>query len=295
MQGKTLDLTEGRPITRILLFAVPLILGTLFQQMYSFADTLMVGRLVGTDALAAVGATYSLGFLTLGFVQGTCVGFSIPLSQSFGAKRPDEFKRYFAGGLQLCAALALVMTALMTAFCAPLLRLMRTPEDIFAMTQTYATVIFLGIPASILYNFCAGALRAAGDSRHPFYFLLFSTALNIALDYMFIVPLSLGVFGAALATVLSLFFCLHGGLMIMRNTLQGMGYSVQAVFSGFMELAGRSLGSVLCLAGLGYLGVCLSNPLAFGFAFAYCALRVHAELKKRQGTADARPSGSAGC
>ena len=198
-----MDLTKGRPIRQILLFSLPLVAGTLFQQLYSFVDTIMVGRLIGEDALAAVGTTYSLHFLTLGFVQGACVGFAIPLAQAIGAQDARGFRRYFWNGVWLCTALAAVMTALTFALAGPLLTLIQTPAEIFADARRYIGIIFLGIPATVLYNFSAGALRASGDSRRPTLFLLVSSLLNILLDYVFIVPIPLGVAGAALATVLS--------------------------------------------------------------------------------------------
>ena len=374
----TTDLTVGKPLFQILRFALPLVLGTLFQQLYSFADTVIVGRCLGTDALGAVGTTYSLNFLILGFVQGACVGF--------------------------------------------------------------------GIPATVLYNYASSVLRALGDSQHPFYFLLVASVVNILLDYLFIVPLGMGVDGAAIATVLSqllsgglcaywffartakleglsfrqprtllsaghckrlayiglpmgfeysvsaigavimqdainllgstavaaqtagekirqmftlpmesvgmamatyvgqnhgahrtdriqqgikdgcmvqllycavawgviffikpyavglvlsdadpavtagaiqylsvmsMLFCFHGLLMIFRNTLQGLGYSVLAVVSGVGELIGRSLGGVLAVkTGLGYLGICLSNPFAWGLAMFYCLFMVCRILRR---------------
>lgn len=128
---RAMDLTQGRPIKQILLFSLPLVMGTLFQQLYSFVDTVMVGRLISEDALAAVGTTYSLNFLTLGFVQGACVGFGIPLAQSTGAKEPAEFKRYFWNGTWLCVLLGAVMTVLTFLLAEPLLRLINTPEDIW--------------------------------------------------------------------------------------------------------------------------------------------------------------------
>ena len=112
-QKGAMDLTQGRPIKQILLFSVPLVMGTLFQQLYSFVDTVMVGRLVGDAALAAVGTTWSLYFLTIGFVQGACAGFCIPLAQSIGAKDDDEFKRYFWNGVWVCVAMAVLVTILL--------------------------------------------------------------------------------------------------------------------------------------------------------------------------------------
>mgnify|MGYP000760636939 CR=1 FL=1 len=144
----------------------------------------MVGRFLGESALAAVGTTYSLHFLTLGFVLGACAGFGIPLAQAVGAKDRDEFRRYFWNGVWLCCLLGVAFTALTYAFAVPMLRLIHTPEEILPQAASYIRIIFLGIPASILYNFCAGALRAAGDSRRPTLFLLVSSFLNIVLDYL---------------------------------------------------------------------------------------------------------------
>lgn len=438
-----MDLTAGRPIKQILLFSLPLVMGTLFQQLYSFVDTVMVGRLISDAALAAVGTTYSLNFLTLGFVQGACVGFGIPLAQAMGAREPDQFRRYFWNGCWLCVILGAVMTLATFLLAEPLLRLINTPEEIFADAAVYIKVIFLGIPASILYNFCAGALRATGDSQRPTWFLLASSCLNIGLDYVFIAVIPMGVAGAALATVLSqlvsgllnliwlakktellkdcaglrglsgrhmghlckvgfpmgfeysisalgavvmqssinalgtaaiagqttgekirqmftlpmesvgmgmatyagqndgagrpdrikdgikagltiqliycvaawvviffgkgfftrivlgpdagesaalsvrylsiisTLFCIHGSLMIMRNTLQGMGYSVHAVLSGAGELLGRSVGGWLAVAYFGFDGICFANPLAWFFALVYCTVMVHHFLAQR--------------
>lgn len=443
MSRNPMDLTNGAPLKQITLFSLPLILGTLFQQLYSFADTVMVGRLIGDSALAAVGTTWSLNFMTLGFVQGSCVGFCIPLAQTIGSKEPDEFKRYFWNGVWLCCGMGLVLTAAMVFLAEPLLRLINTPADILADAAIYIRIIFLGIPASILYNFCAGVLRASGDSRRPTNFLLLSSLLNIALDYLLIGIIPMGVAGAALATVISqlvsgvlnlywLFcktellnqssglrkfstayveklcrvgfpmgfdhsvsamgavimqsainalgtvavaaqatgekirsvfttpmesvgmgvatyagqnegakrydrirdgifagltiqwtycavswvviffgkgafvrfvlgpevgksaelairylaiistlFCIHGSLMILRNTLQGMGYSLYAVLSGGAELLGRAIGAVLTLRLLGFTGVCFANPMAWSCGLIYCTILVLRLLGKR--------------
>ena len=194
-----------RPLRQIFLFAVPLVFGTIFQQLYSFADTVIVGRCLGTDALAAVGATSSLHFLILGFVQGACVGFGIPVAQNFGADDHEEMHRYFWNGTWLCVFLSAVLTVAATGLTETLLTVMNTPEEIFSMSARYIGILFMGIPASILYNYSASVMRAIGDSRHPFYFLLFSSILNIALDYVLIMFFDMGVGGAAAATVFSQF------------------------------------------------------------------------------------------
>ena len=206
----TTDLTVGKPLFQILRFALPLVLGTLFQQLYSFADTVIVGRCLGTDALGAVGTTYSLNFLILGFVQGACVGFGIPAAETFGAKDKGGLQKYLLNGALLCLVLSAVFTVFTTLMAGPLLRLIHTPEQLYANAVLYIRIIFLGIPATVLYNYASSVLRALGDSQHPFYFLLAASVVNILLDYLFIVPLGMGVDGAAIATVLSQL--LSGGL-----------------------------------------------------------------------------------
>ena len=444
----TTDLTVGKPLFQILRFALPLVLGTLFQQLYSFADTVIVGRCLGTDALGAVGTTYSLNFLILGFVQGACVGFGIPVAETFGAKDQGGLRKYLFNGALLCVVLSVVFTISTTLMAGPLLQLIHTPEELYADAVLYIRIIFLGIPATVLYNYASSVLRAMGDSQHPFYFLLAASVLNIGLDYLLIVSMGMGVDGAALATVLSqllsgglcafwfftrtakqeeltfrgqnsllsaghckrlayigfpmgfeysvsaigavimqdainllgstavaaqtagekirqmftlpmesvgmamatyvgqnhgahrtdriqqgikdgctiqltycvaawvviffvkpyavglvlgdadpavtagaiqylaimsMLFCFHGLLMIFRNTLQGLGYSVQAIISGVGELIGRSLGGLLAVkTGLGYVGICLSNPFAWGLAMLYCMFMVRRMLKREE-------------
>lgn len=442
----TTDLTVGKPLFQILRFALPLVLGTLFQQLYSFADTVIVGRCLGTDALGAVGTTYSLNFLILGFVQGACVGFGIPVAETFGAKDKGGLRKYLFNGALLCVVLSVVFTLFTTLMAGPLLQLIHTPEELYADAVLYIRIIFLGIPATVLYNYASSVLRAMGDSQHPFYFLLAASVLNIGLDYLLIASMGMGVDGAAIATVLSqllsgglcsfwfftrtakqeeltfrgqssllsaghckrlayigfpmgfeysvsaigavimqdainllgstavaaqtagekirqmftlpmesvgmamatyvgqnhgahrtdriqqgikdgctiqltycvaawvviffvkpyavglvlgdadpavtagaiqylaimsTLFCFHGLLMIFRNTLQGLGYSVQAIISGVGELIGRSLGGLLAVkTGLGYVGICLSNPFAWGLAMLYCMFMVRRMLKR---------------
>ena len=202
---KTMDLTTGHPLKQILIFSIPLVFGTIFQQLYSFADTVIVGRCLGTDALAAVGATSSLHFLILGFVQGVCVGFGIPVAQSYGAKDRDEMCLYLWNGTWICLLISLFLSLGSVLLTDTLLAIMNTPEEIFFMARAYIVILFAGIPASVLYNYSASVMRAMGDSRHPFYFLLFSSVLNVILDYVLIAFFHMGVSGAAAATVFSQF------------------------------------------------------------------------------------------
>ncbi|BAP86593.1 MATE efflux family protein [Paucilactobacillus hokkaidonensis JCM 18461] len=425
-----IDLTTGRPLTQIIIFAIPLVGGTLFQQLYNFVDTLIVGRMIGIDALAAVGTYYPLSFLILGFIQGSCVGFSIPLARSIGNKNDNDIYSFLINAIWVCILMMIIMTPMMILFSSNLLVLLHTPNNIFSMASIFSIISFSGIPANIAYNYSANVLRSFGDSKHPFYFLIISLVINVILDLILIGPLNMGIAGAAVATVISeavsamlnigwilkkfhikkfsensfslthiseicligipmgleysisaigaivmqdainqlgtasiaaqsagdkirqlftlpmesvgmamatytaqnygakkinrikegiksglliqlvysivaffivalsknslislvlgrkdgtvfskaneyliiisLFFIVHGSLMIFRNVIQGLGRSLYAIFSGFGELIGRSIGGMLALTSLGYTAICYSNQLAWSISLIYC-------------------------
>ena len=267
----TTDLTVGKPLFQILRFALPLVLGTLFQQLYSFADTVIVGRCLGTDALGAVGTTYSLNFLILGFVQGACVGFGIPVAETFGAKDQGGLRKYLFNGALLCVVLSVVFTISTTLMAGPLLQLIHTPEELYADAVLYIRIIFLGIPATVLYNYASSVLRAMGDSQHPFYFLLVASVLNIGLDYLLIVSMGMGVDGAALATVLSQL--LSGGLCAFwfftrtakqeeltfrgQSSLLSAGHCKRLAYIGFpmgFEYSVSAIGAVIMQDAINLLG-----------------------------------------
>lgn len=199
----TKNLTNGSPLKVILAFALPLVLGNMFQQFYSLADTIIVGRFVGVSALAAVGSTGSVNYLILGFVIGMCNGFAIPIAQHFGARDYRDMRRYIANAAWLCIIWAVVLTVATVVLTRPILQMMQTPADIIADASTYIGWIFAGIPFVFLYNMVACVMRALGDSKTPLYFLLLTSVLNIALDLVFILVFRMGVLGAALATDLS--------------------------------------------------------------------------------------------
>ena len=256
MANNRLDLTTGKPIRQILLFSLPLVLGSLFQQLYSFVDTIMVGRLISGDALAAVGSVSSLNFLVIGFVGGTCSGFAIPLAKSIGAKNTVDFQKYLWNGCWLALVLAAVMTVLTNLLTYPLLHLINTPADILQDSARYIRILFCGIPVTILYNFTAGILRASGDSQRPTNHLLISSCVNVVLDYICIVPLSMGVSGAALATVSSQ---LLSGLLNLRwivyktDLLKGsrIHNRPSAYHLGQLCKIGFPMGFDTCIVGLG--------------------------------------------
>ena len=199
----TKDLTTGSPLKLIITFTFPAFLGMLFQQFYNVVDTIIVGKLLGIGPLAGVGATGSLNFMVLGFCMGICNGFAIPIAQKFGAGDQVELRKFVANSLWLVAIIALVLTVPVCVYCRPILRVMNTPEDVFEYAYQYIFIIFLGIPAALLYNILAAILRSLGDSKTPVLFLALSSVLNIGLDIISIKLWGMGVDGTALATVIS--------------------------------------------------------------------------------------------
>lgn len=197
------DMTEGHPLKRILAFSAPLLLGNLFQQFYSMADSIIVGQYIGVNAFAAVGSTGSINFLILGFVQGACMGFAIPVAQEFGAGDMRAMRRCVANAAYLSVLVAIAVTALTALFTRDILRWMQTPADIFEDAYSYIFIVFAGTGATVLYNLLASVLRALGDSRTPLIYLIIASIINIALDVVLIAVIPLGVAGAAYATVAS--------------------------------------------------------------------------------------------
>ena len=228
-----LDLTEGRPFRALLIFALPVIGGNLFQLFYTLADSVIVGRTLGADALAAVGATSMIVYFVLCFIQGFTNGFGICLGQRFGAKDTVGMRRSVAASTLLSILFTIFVTLVCCALSRPILDWIHTPEDIYQQAYDYMFVILLGTAAPVFYNLISNLLRALGDSRTPLYFLIFSSLLNVVLDIVFIVPLHMGVAGAAWATVLSqfisAFLCLIAGLhsfemlRLHRTDFHGIG------------------------------------------------------------------------
>ncbi len=264
------DMTQGNPLILILRFALPLLLGNLLQQTYNVVDAAIVGRILGANALAGVGASTSVQFLILGFCIGTCSGFGIPIAQRFGAQDYKQMRDYLFHGYVLSAAMAVLLTSACALFCTQILKLLKTPEEIFSNAYTYLLIIFLGIPFTILYNLLSGYLRAVGDSRTPFIFLAVSTVLNIGLDFICIAVLGWGVAGAALATIFSQFLSgvlcliviikksklLHIGkenchlgagkikTMLLMGAPMGLQFSITAIGSMVMQSSNNGLGSI---------------------------------------------------
>lgn len=195
------ELTSGAPLPLILRFAWPLLLGNMLQQTYSIVDAAIVGRYLGIDALAAVGASTSVVFLILGFCNGCSGGFGIPVAQKFGARDYSAMRRYVHNSLLLTLGLSLLLALATSLLCRDILQGMRTPDRIYSDAYVYLLITFVGIPCTFFYNLFSCIIRALGDSTTPFWFLLLATVLNIVFDLFCIVTLGWGVAGAAIATV----------------------------------------------------------------------------------------------
>lgn len=202
---KTKDLTVGNPLKLMVAYAIPVLLGNIIQQIYSFADAMIVGKSLGNNAFAAVGATGSLNFLVFGFVIGITSGFSVYVSQCFGAQDFKEMRKAVANAFFLWFLFDVILTLVSCLAMGPLLRLMNTPDVIYHDAWVFIFTICAGTTAVLLYNGMASVLRALGDSKTPLIFLVMSVILNIVLDLLFILVFHWGVFGAAFATVLAQF------------------------------------------------------------------------------------------
>lgn len=197
------DMTRGNPIKIIILFSLPILLGNVFQQFYTMADTIMVGRILGVDALAAMGSTSALAGLVLMLSIGFVMGFSIRIAQEYGAGDEAGIRRSIANTLVLSILVGVVITIIALVSTTSILTLLETPIELMGMANGYLRIMFAGIMISIAYNFCASVLRAVGDSKTPLYFLILASILNIGLDYIFIAPFGLGINGAAYATLIA--------------------------------------------------------------------------------------------
>lgn len=199
----TRKMTDGSPVKLIVYFTIPLLIGNIFQQLYSMVDTLIVGRTLGVNALAAVGCTGSISFLILGFAMGVSGGLAIITAQRFGAKDEKGVKRSVAAGAWISLGVTAILTVISVPFARQILELMNTPEEIIGEAYKYIVVIFWGIIASMLFNFLSNIIRALGDSRTPLLFLIIACIINIFLDFALILWAKMGVAGAAWATIIA--------------------------------------------------------------------------------------------
>ena len=268
------DMTNGSPSRHILGFAVPMLFGMLFQQFYNLVDTIIVGKTLGVEALAGVGATGSINFMIIGFCMGVCNGFVIPVAQCFGAKKPADLRKYVFNGYICSIVFAIVLTLASVIFCRRILIIMNTPADIIDHAYNYIVVIFIGIPTVFLYNMVSGVIRSLGDSKTPVVFLVLSSIINVVLDFFLILVCKMGVAGAGWATVtsqlisgLTCLICMYKKNDIlkgdkservldrrfitnlcMNGVPMGLQYSITAIGSTILQAAVNTLGSTYVAA-----------------------------------------------
>lgn len=305
------DMTVGSPIRAIFRFAVPLILGYILQQMYLVIDTVIVGRWIGVNALAAIGASTSIMFLIMGFCNGSCAGFAIPVAQAFGAKDFRKMRTYVSNSYRIAITFAVVITLLSCLFCKKILHLVNTPLEVFDDAYIFLMLQFAAIPFTIGYNLLAGQIRALGNSKQPFYFLITASVVNILLDVLLILILGLGVEGAGIATLLSQAFSVCLCIRFIKKKMQilipqgeerdfdnkkisillnngvpmGLQFSITGIGIIMLQSANNALG-ITCVAAfiaamrIKYLFTCVFENIGVAMA-TYCGQNLGAKKMER--------------
>lgn len=304
-------MTVGSPMRAIFRFAVPLILGYILQQMYLIIDTVIVGRWIGVNALAAIGASTSIMFLIMGFCNGSCAGFAIPVAQAFGAKDFRKMRTYVSNSYRIAITFAVVITLLSCLFCKKILHLVNTPLEVFDDAYIFLMLQFAAIPFTIGYNLLAGQIRALGNSKQPFYFLITASVVNIILDVILILILGLGVEGAGIATLLSQAFSVCLCIRFIKKKMQilipqgeerdfdnkkisillnngvpmGLQFSITGIGIIMLQSANNALG-ITCVAAfiaamrIKYLFTCVFENIGVAMA-TYCGQNLGAKKMER--------------
>ena len=305
------DMTVGSPLRQITKFALPLILGYILQQMYLVIDAAIVGRWIGVEALAAVGASSSIMFLVMGFCNGACAGFAIPVAQSFGAKDYSKMRLYVANAVRISAVMATVVTLLSLMFCRRILQMVNTPADTFHDAYIFLMLQFAAIPLTFGFNLFSGQIRALGNSRQPFYFLITSAVMNVLLDVVLILGCGLGVAGAGIATwlsqALSVILCLwyirkrmqllipkgderrfdnkRTSILLNNGVPMGLQFSITRIGIIMLQSANNALGTT-CVAAftasmrIKYLFTCVFENIGVAMA-TYCGQNLGARRMDR--------------
>ena len=252
---RTKNMTEGRPSSLILTFALPLMAGNVFQQLYTVVDTMVVGKHLGVSALAALGAADWMNWMMLGIIQGFTQGFGILMAQEFGAGQYDRLKKVIGGSAVLALVSALLLTAAGQLSITPVLRLLQTPEDIFGDTSLYLRVMFTGIPVVMAYNLFACILRSLGDGRTPLHAMVVASLTNILLDLLFVMVFQWGIPGAAIATLIaqlvSGLYCLRHILRLELIKLNPQDFCLGRTLCGKLLLLGFPMAFQNCIIAVG--------------------------------------------
>jgi putative MATE family efflux protein len=272
MTTRIKDMTKGKPARLIITFALPLMLGNIFQQLYTMVDTIVVGRFVGVEALAALGASDWLNWLLLGLIIGFTHGFSILISQRFGAEDFEGLRKTVAMSILLSSVIAIVMTAIGLIFARPMLEIMNTPDNIIENSYVYLSILFSGITIVTAYNMVSSILRAMGDSKSPLYAMIIASAINIVLDIIFVAGFHWGVAGAAIATVIAQLFSFLYCLKAMRKLsvlhLRKLHWKLDKEIIGLLAKLGTPMAFQNAIIGGGGLVV---QYVINGFGFIFVA------------------------
>lgn len=249
------EMTSGKPLPLLVLFALPLMLGNVFQQMYTVVDTAIVGKALGVDALAALGAVDWLNWMIIGMVQGLTQGFSIRMAKEFGARQYDKLKKTVATAVILSAFAALLLVAIGQLLCKGVLQLLQTPERILPMSLLYLRIIFAGIPIVTAYNLLSAMLRALGDGKTPLYAMVAASITNIVLDLVFVLVFHWGIAGAAAATLIgqlvSCIFCLSQLRKVEILRLAKSDFGELSALSGKLLALGTPMALQNCIIAIG--------------------------------------------
>ena len=277
MNAKIKDMTTGRPLPLIISFALPLMVGNIFQQLYTVVDTMVVGKALGVDALAALGATDWLYWMLLGMIQGVTQGFGILMAREFGAKQYESLRKVVGSSTSLSIIFALLFLILGQAVAKPILVLLNTPVQIMDGSLLYLRIMFLGIPIVMIYNLLATILRSLGDGQTPLYAMIVAALTNIALDILFVLVLHLGIAGAAVATLIaqgiSSIYCLQKIRKINFMTLKKKHFALEPALAGQLLSLGSPMAAqnaIIAVGGMIIQGVVNGYGVAFigGFTAA---------------------------
>ncbi|HNR79475.1 MAG TPA: MATE family efflux transporter, partial [Mesotoga infera] len=223
------DLTSGNEGSLIVKFAIPMLLGNVFQQLYNTVDSIIVGNVVGKEALAAVGASFPIMFLLLSLIMGVTMGATILISQYFGAKDYEKLKKTLDTTYIFLFFGSIAISILGVLLSGPILRLMNTPQDIVGQAQTYLNIIFAGMLTLFGYNAISAILRGLGDSKTPLYFIIIATLLNIVLDLVFVMTFGWGIAGVAWATIISQGVSFLSGILYLNKNHDFLGIKLKGM------------------------------------------------------------------
>ena len=277
MSAKIKDMTTGKPLPLIISFALPLMVGNIFQQLYTVVDTMVVGKALGVDALAALGATDWLYWMLLGMIQGVTQGFGILMAREFGAKQHENLRSVIGSSVTLAALATVLFLILGQAVAKPVLQLLNTPAEIMDGALLYLRIMFLGIPIVMAYNLLATILRSLGDGQTPLQAMIIAALSNIALDLLFVLVFHWGIAGAATATLIaqgiSSIYCLLRIRKIDFMTLKTHHFTLKPAMAGRLLSLGSPMAAqnaIIAIGGMIIQGVVNGYGVAFigGFTAA---------------------------